>query len=260
MLRRRAWAAAVILLALAPGLALAVPPEDPSHATEPAASRSAAAHPTKRTHRRHAAKKPEVRYPTVVLYQLNTHERFRLRPDAHGRLDAQRLRGLRHFLRCHHTGREHAIAPRLARLLYQTARHFGDHVITVIAGYRAPRVARAKGNPRSHHKQGLACDFRIDGIDDTALRDYLRATFKGVGVGYYPNAHFVHLDVGRPRGAYWVDYSHPGEPARYTEPDPDEESPPSDEELPALDGPAPASPVAPAEPAPPALPPPVEPN
>lgn len=218
MLRRRAWSLVVVLLALAPRPSLAAPPPRVSEPRADHFTRAASATSTKRAHHHRSSTKPASRYPPVVLYQLNTHERFRLRPDARGRLDAQRLHGLRHFLRCHHTGREHAIAPRLARLLYATARHFGGRVVTVIAGYRAPRVARAKGNPRSHHKQGRACDFRIDGVDETALRDYLRAAFNGVGVGYYPNAHFVHLDVGRPRSAYWVDYSRPGEPALYTRP------------------------------------------
>src|SRR5262249_36429710 len=41
-----------------------------------------------------------------------------------------------------------------------------------------------------------------------------------VGVGYYPNSDFVHLDV-RPAGkksAYWVDYSAPGQRAIYRTP------------------------------------------
>jgi uncharacterized protein YcbK (DUF882 family) len=148
--------------------------------------------------------------PPIPMQHTSTRETFWLRPDS------ARQRGLRHFLRCHHTGREHAIAPRLGQLLYAVARHFGNRPIDVVAGYRAPRVARAKGNPRSPHRQGLACDFRIEGVDTATLRDYLRSAFHGVGVGYYPNSGFVHLDVGRRRDAFWIDYSGPGERARYS--------------------------------------------
>ena len=155
-------------------------------------------------------------WPAVELDHLSTHERFFLRPDRRGHLGKKQLRGLTRFLRCHHTGRVHAIAGRLPLLLYAVAHHFGDHPVSVVAGYRAPRIAREKGNPSSPHKSGLACDFRIEGVELTALRDFLRRGFDGIGVGYYPNANFVHLDVGRKRCAFWIDYSRPGERARYS--------------------------------------------
>ena len=154
--------------------------------------------------------------PAIEMQHLTTHESFVLRPDDGGRLGGKRLRGLRHFLRCHHTGKEHAMAPRLAELLYATAHHFGDRNITVVAGYRAPKVARQKGNIRSPHKKGVACDFRIDGIKVTEVRDYVRRAFNGVGIGYYPNSGFIHLDVGRKGNAFWIDYSGPGERASYS--------------------------------------------
>jgi hypothetical protein len=119
------------------------------------------------------------------------------------------------FLRCHHTGRVHAISARLARLLYETASHFEFARVEIVAGYRAPRVAREKGNPKSPHKRGVACDFRVVGVTNEVLRDYVRQ-FPKVGVGFYPNSGFVHLDVRDKVSAFWVDYSGPGERARYS--------------------------------------------
>ena len=58
--------------------------------------------------------------------------------------------------------------------------------------------------------KGLACDFRVEGVKTTELRDYLRKAFDKVGVGYYPNSTFVHLDVRKDRSAFWIDYSGPG--------------------------------------------------
>jgi uncharacterized protein YcbK (DUF882 family) len=150
--------------------------------------------------------------PAVELLALNTHETFALRPGHGGHFA---LRGWDRFLRCHHTGRVHAMAHRLAALLYETAEHFSFRKILVIAGYRAPKIARQKGNPKSPHKQGLACDFRVEGVPNEEVRDYLRTTFAKVGVGYYPHSDFVHLDVGRKKSAFWIDYSGPGERARY---------------------------------------------
>jgi hypothetical protein len=65
--------------------------------------------------------------------------------------------------------------------------------------------------------KGLACDFRVDGVKTAELRDYLRKTFEKVGVGYYPNSTFVHLDVRKDRSAFWIDYSGPGERSIYSE-------------------------------------------
>jgi hypothetical protein len=65
--------------------------------------------------------------------------------------------------------------------------------------------------------KGLACDFRVEGVKATDLRDYLRKSFEKVGVGYYPNSSFVHLDVRKDRSAFWIDYSGPGERAIYSE-------------------------------------------
>jgi uncharacterized protein YcbK (DUF882 family) len=156
-------------------------------------------------------------YPPLEMHQFSTGESFVLAPDKKGNLPTKRLRGLRHFLRCHHTGREHRMDPRLARFVYDTARHFGVDEVTVVAGYRAPRIAREKGNPRSHHKEGRACDFRFDGVDNVKLEEYLRHHYHGVGVGLYPNSGFVHLDVGRKKNAFWIDCSGPGERARYSD-------------------------------------------
>jgi uncharacterized protein YcbK (DUF882 family) len=156
--------------------------------------------------------------PAAELFALNTHESFKLRPDAKGRLTQKQLHGWNRFLRCHHTGRVHSMSSRLAQLIYDVDKHFGFKRILVVAGYRAPRVAREKGNPKSPHKKGVACDFRIDGIANSELRDFER-TLPKVGVGYYPNSDFVHLDVDPLRNkhaAFWIDYSKPGERARYS--------------------------------------------
>lgn len=181
------------------------------------------AHASRVEKEKHAT--PSKKWPAIELSHLSTHEHFTLRPDASGHFGNKQLKGIRHFLRCHHTGREHPMNAHLLELLYKTAHHFGDREVSVVAGYRAPKVARKKGNPRSPHKRGVACDFRIAGVDNETLRDYLRSAFSGVGVGFYPNSGFVHLDVGRRQNAFWIDYSGPGERAQYArDPDGDLES------------------------------------
>jgi len=156
-----------------------------------------------------------VRNGPVELFAVNGKETLMLRlRDEKGRP----LRGVQkrfdHFLRCHHTNVQHAMNPRLVRVIYQVGRHYPGRRIEVVSGYRHPSVAK---NPRSPHMQGLACDFRVAGIRNQELRDYLRRGFEKVGVGYYPNSSFVHLDMRKDHSAFWIDYSGPGERASYSD-------------------------------------------
>lgn len=154
--------------------------------------------------------------PAVAMEHLTTHSTFALRPEGKaGGISSQTMRSVTQLLRCHHTGKRHPISRRLVELLYSTARHFGSSKLYVVAGYRAPAVAKQKGNPKSAHKRGVACDFRLEGVAIEAVRDYLKEKYRDVGVGYYPNSGFVHLDVGRRKAASWIDYSGPGQRARY---------------------------------------------
>ena len=158
-------------------------------------------------------KKPPKNAP-VLLVHINRHEELPLRlRDGQGRPVKGLQRRFDHFLRCHHTNKQHAMNPRLMRLLYQTGKHWPGKKVEVVSGYRDPTVAK---NPHSPHMQGQACDFRVEGVKAAELRDYLRRAFEKVGVGYYPNSSFVHLDVRKDRSAFWIDYSGPGERAVYS--------------------------------------------
>ncbi len=99
------------------------------------------------------------------------------------------------------------IDEKLIRLVASISDQFGGRELRVVSGFRTKSFVEA-----SKHKQGRALDFSIPGVPNEALRDYLR-TLPDVGVGYYPNSSFVHLDV-RGYNAYWVDYAGPGEAPR----------------------------------------------
>jgi len=98
---------------------------------------------------------------------------------------------------------------RLLSLLAEVSDHFGGRPLRVVSGFRTTSWVE-----ESKHPLGRACDFVVLGVPNTVLRDYLK-TLDSVGVGYYPNSTFVHLDV-REKNTYWVDYAGPGEPPRLT--------------------------------------------
>jgi LysM repeat protein len=138
--------------------------------------------------------------------------------------------------------------PRLIRLLAKVSDHFGSRPIRVVSGYRTRSFFQD-----SRHKVSCAVDFSIPGVDNSVVRDYLR-TLTDVGVGYYPNSSFVHLDV-RDTSTYWVDFAGPGEAPRHTnkrdhdeeaegelhDPEVTEGDRPSEREAPSLEAPTDAA-------------------
>ena len=71
--------------------------------------------------------------------------------------------------------------------------------LEVVSGFRSPTVAK---NPRSPHMKGLACDFRVEGVKTTELRDYLRKAFDKVGRRLLPE--LVLRAPRRPQGSLGV--------------------------------------------------------
>jgi len=100
------------------------------------------------------------------------------------------------------------IDPRLIQLITEVSDAFGGRRIRIVSGYRIRKTSK-----KSRHRHGRAMDFKVEGVPNTAVRDFCK-TLDKVGVGYYPNSHFVHLDA-RKRWTYWIDYSKPGQSPRY---------------------------------------------
>jgi uncharacterized protein YcbK (DUF882 family) len=130
--------------------------------------------------------------------------------DRKNHLVANTLSEFMRFLRFH-DGSTHAIDPRLVTLLGMLSDHFGGRDILVVSGFRP--FTTHQFTPHSNHNIGRAIDFTVRGVPNETLRDFCRQ-FRNVGVGYYPNSSFVHLDV-RDANAFWIDYAGPGQAPRY---------------------------------------------
>ncbi|MFZ5893143.1 MAG: LysM peptidoglycan-binding domain-containing protein [Myxococcota bacterium] len=127
--------------------------------------------------------------------------------ESDGRLRSSAVRTLNNLLGA--GGTHPALPERLIRLLIEVSDTFAGRPIRLVSGYRTNSYYQD-----SRHKLSSAIDFLVVGVPNAVLCDYLRE-FENVGVGYYPNSSFVHLDV-RNHSAYWVDYAGPGEPPRST--------------------------------------------
>jgi len=210
------------------GHAAAAPVPPPAHGKEdPKASKKDA-----------YAGKPK--HPNVVhLVRFGTGEEATVNVSARGKVPSAALESFKKIM--HSTsGQTHTPDARLVALLGIVSNHFGGKKIEIISGFRP--FSPKQYTPHSNHNHGRAMDFRVQGVPNTVLRDYCR-TLHDVGVGYYPNSVFVHLDV-RQSPAFWIDYSKPGEAPRYHAPNVDADEGTSDvhAEHPTLNGQQPAAP------------------
>jgi len=106
--------------------------------------------------------------------------------------------------------------PRLLWVLHRIAQAYPWRGIYIYSGYRPSDEPLKPGTHRSNHAFGRALDLEVDGVDNEQLLAFLWK-LPDVGLGYYPNHPFVHVDVRR-RGSgkgVWVDDSAPGEPSRF---------------------------------------------
>jgi uncharacterized protein YcbK (DUF882 family) len=126
----------------------------------------------------------------VALYDEN-HAEYAVVPIGRdGTLTPDAERALRHLFRCKRTDKQHKMDPRLLAMLADVSAHFDGRVITFVSAYRAGVNERET----SPHRAARALDFRIDGTDLIAVRDYIWKYYSDVGIGWYPNENFVHMD------------------------------------------------------------------
>lgn len=142
--------------------------------------------------------------PGYIEIVTHTSRFSGLAVDAQGRLRPAAVRAINGLLGA--GGSRPPLPERLIRILIGVSDTFG-RPLRVVSGYRT-----ASYYQDSKHKRSAAVDFSVVGVPNAVLCDYLRG-LENVGVGYYPNSTFVHVDV-RGYSAYWVDYSGPGEPPR----------------------------------------------
>ena len=148
--------------------------------------------------------------PALAMTFVNRHESTQVDLyDPRGGERPEALKQLKHFARCWRTQREKPLDARLLQIVSQVSRHFGDAEILIVSGFRA----RPYGAPHSRHFLGRAMDIRVAGVPARTVRDYVWKSFRGVGVGYYPEQQFVHVDV-RDQDTGWIDRAQTGESAR----------------------------------------------
>ena len=152
-----------------------------------------------------------VQYPPIGIYQIHLREFASIRVyDENGYLRPQALTEFNKINRCVRTGVVLPMDYRLLVELYDAWIAFGMPSITLFSGCRQVPDA----TPGSRHNFGTAIDYNFDGVSRRELIAWLLSRrdrkVHGMGVGYYPNAYHIHMDV-REKHAFWVDLNPAGE-------------------------------------------------
>lgn len=141
---------------------------------------------------------------------INSREEYRIRLyDSSGRMRLEAIREASWAFRDLRAERARSVNPRLLAMLYLIQQHY-DRELEVVSGYRVRGVNATEG---SRHGSASACDLRIEGVSIREIARLAESSFANVGVGYYPNSGFVHVDA-RERTFYWIDYSGSGQRSR----------------------------------------------
>jgi len=143
----------------------------------------------------------------LSLYNTHTGEALDAEYGIRGKYRADALQEINHILRDHRTGEVAPIDPGVLDFLHAISRKVGARVpFHIISGYRSPetnaQLRDRSGNVarNSLHMEGKAVDIRLPDVSLRFLRQAALNLSRG-GVGYYPKADFVHVDVGRVR--FW---------------------------------------------------------
>ena len=126
----------------------------------------------------------------VELFDENGNIEASLVIAADGTVDATTANAIEKLFECRRSHRERHIDRGLLAMIADLSTHYPGKTIEFISAYRGNRE-ESKTSP---HRAGRALDFRIPGVALTEIRDYLWTRYSEVGIGYYPERKFIHMD------------------------------------------------------------------
>ena len=129
---------------------------------------------------------------------------------AEGKYIPGALAEINYALRDYRSGEVYPIAPKVLDLLHRIGRKLDtDCHFELYSGYRSPKtnamLRQADSGVAAHslHMGGEAVDITLPGRSLDQLH-HAALAMKAGGVGFYPDANFLHVDVGRVR--QWVGF------------------------------------------------------
>jgi uncharacterized protein YcbK (DUF882 family) len=144
---------------------------------------------------------------SIVFLQPESGDRLSVTYFHDGHYDQKALHAINYLFRDRRAGVVGAIDPELIDFLVDIRTRLDlppSVTFEILSGYRTAEsnaiLARTNNNVaiESLHVHGWAVDFRIPGVDGSAIAEVAKTMQRG-GVAYYPNSNHVHVDLGNIR-------------------------------------------------------------
>ena len=143
-----------------------------------------------------AAAAPEPETVRVVL--TRGPKRLELELPRDGKVSRETAKEIARLMRCRVSGRMRRIAPGTLALVADIAARFPGHEIEVVSAVRDEPDRTRAGVKHSKHWTGHAIDLKVQGVKLSEVRDAIWKHHRNIGVGWYPQSGFIHVDY-RPR-------------------------------------------------------------
>jgi uncharacterized protein YcbK (DUF882 family) len=126
----------------------------------------------------------------ITIWNENTKETETFVLPFDGVLSQADQQRIKHLWRCKRTGHELTPDRGLIKILARIADHYPGVVFELVSGHRHNR-----GTSRtSKHWSAHAADFRMRGINVKEVRTFIWKMEEPIGLGYYREQQFLHVD------------------------------------------------------------------
>lgn len=141
-----------------------------------------------------AESEPVVAPPPVHVVLTRGAQRLEVDLPLDGRVSAETADAIARLMSDPQSGRTRRIAAGTLALLADVAVRYPGHEIEVISAVRSEPDRTRAGIPHSRHWDGRAIDLQVRGAKLYEVRDAMWKSHRHIGVGWYPEAGFIHLD------------------------------------------------------------------
>jgi uncharacterized protein YcbK (DUF882 family) len=131
---------------------------------------------------------------TVHVVLTRGSKRLELELPLDGKVSAATADQIARLMRCRVSGRTRRIAAGTLALLADVAARFPGHEIEVVSAVRDEPDRSREGIKHSKHWHGHAIDIIVRGAKQSEVRDAMWKNHRHIGVGWYPEGGFIHLD------------------------------------------------------------------
>ncbi len=139
-----------------------------------------------------AAPAPDPAAVHVVLTRGS--KRLELDLPLDGKVSTSTADEIARLMRCARSGRTRRIATGTLALLADVAVRYPGHEIEIISAVRDEPERTRDGVKHSKHWDGHAIDLVVKGANLAEVRDAMWTNHRDIGVGWYPNGRFIHID------------------------------------------------------------------